>query len=138
MQEEDNDAFRRREERRFRTPSPTRAQTTPMSSPTVPETRDDVCRVAHDLCYLMTVESLKEALRTEGLQVSGVKDAQAWRLAYRLTELSTQGIGPTVKQMKYILWLYRTKDMRGRHILRYCEVNDKTRISALIHQWQSY
>ena len=138
MQEEDDDAFRRREERRLRTPSPTRAPLTPMSSPTVPETRDDVCRVAHDLCYLMTVESLKEALRTEGLQVSGVKDAQAWRLAYRLTELSTQGIGPTVKQMKYVLWLYRTKDMKGRHILRYCEVNDKTRISALIHQWQSY
>ena len=138
MQEEDEDAHHRRETRRMRTPSPTRTPLTPMSSPTVPDTRDDVCRVAHDLCMIMTVEALKEALRTEGLQVSGVKDAQAWRLAYRLTEISTQGIGPTVKQMKYILWLYRVKDMRGRHTLRYCEINDKGRISALIEQWKSY
>ena len=138
MQEEDEDAYQRRETRRVRTSSPTRAPLTPMSSPTVPETRDDICRVAHDLCMIMTVDALKEALRTEGLQVSGVKDAQACRLAYRLTELSTQGIGPTVKQMKYILWLYRVKDMRGRHTLKYCEINDKGRISALIEQWKSY
>ena len=137
MQEEDYDAQQRRYAQRQRTPSPMRDPLTPMSSPTVPETRDDVCRVAHDLCFLMTVESLKEALRTENLQVTGVKDAQAWRLAYRLTELSTQGIGPTVKQMKYVLWLYRVKDMKGRHTLRYCEVNDKSRISALINQWKS-
>ena len=57
----------------------------------------------------MTVESLKEGLRTEGLQVTGVKDAQAWRLGYRMAELSSQGVGPTTKQMKYILWLYRVK-----------------------------
>ena len=105
-------------------------------SPSIPESRDDVCRIAHDLCYLMTVESLKEGLRTEGLQVTGVKDAQAWRLAYRLAELSTQGIGPTAKQMKYILWLYRVKDMKGRHILRYCEISDKGRTSALIQAWK--
>ena len=138
MQDEDHDAYQRREAQRVRTPSPMRTPTSPRTSPTVPETRDDVCRVAHDLCMIMTVEALKEALRTEGLQISGAKDAQAWRLAYRLTELSQQGHGPTVKQMKYILWLYRVKDMKNRHSLRYCEVNDKTRISALIDQWRHY
>ena len=134
MQVEDRDAQQRREMQRVRTPSP--APETPMSSPTVPVSQDDVCRVAHDLCMLMNVESLKEALRTEGLQVSGVKDVQAWRLAYRMSELSLQGQGPTVKQMKYVLWLYRVKDMKNRHVLRYYEINDKGRISSLIDHWR--
>ena len=137
MVEEDSDALRRRQlQRRARTPSPRRESPAPMSSPSIPETGEDICRVAHDLCHLMTVESLKEGLRTEGLQVTGVKDSQAWRLGYRMAELSSQGVGPTTKQMKYVLWLYRVKDMKGRHILRYHEINDKGRISALIQAWK--
>ena len=136
MQEEDSDGQRRRELQRMRTPSPRRTSNTPESSPSIPETRDDITRIAHDLCMLMTVEALKEGLRTEGLAVSGLKDAQAWRLGYRLAELSVTSIGPTAKQMKYILWLWRVKDMQNRHQLRYCEVNDKGRISALINEWK--
>ena len=137
MQEEDHDGQVRRQMRMARTPSPRPPRVTPDSSPSIPESQDDVTRVAHDLCMLMTVEALKEGLRTEGLAVSGLKDAQAWRLGYRLSELSASSRGPTSKQMKFILWLWRVKDMQNRHQLRYCEVNDKSRISALIQEWNN-
>ena len=137
MEEEDHDGQVRRQLRRARTPSPRPPRTTPDSSPSIPESQDDVTRVAHDLCMLMTVEALKEGLRTEGLAISGLKDAQAWRLGYRLSELSASSRGPTSKQMKFILWLWRVKDMQNRHQLRYFEINDKSRISALIQEWNT-
>ena len=86
---------------------------------------------------IMTCEGLKEGLRTEGLQVSGLKTDQAARLGARLAQLSLLPTGPTVKQMRYILWLWRTKDLSGRYTVRYCEICDRRRISSLIHTWKS-
>ena len=83
----------------------------------------------------MTCESLKEGLRTEGLAVSGLKDDQARRLGTRLVELRYEASSPTIKQWKYVLWLWRNKNLSGRYMVRYCEVNHKERISALIAQW---
>ena len=85
----------------------------------------------------MTGESLREGLRTEGLPVSGLKDDQARRLGGRLAELVLADQGPTARQLRFVLWLWREKDMSGRHMLRYHEVCDRTRISALISQWNS-
>eukprot|EP00439_Symbiodinium_sp_Y106_P029222 s9476_g3.t1 len=59
------------------------------------------------------------------------------RLRGRLAELVLADQGPTVRQLRFVLWLWREKDMSGRHILRYYEVCDRTRISALISQWNS-
>ena len=140
MATEDYDARVRREQLRARTPSPRVVTTTPQTplswSPEREELPGQVQRVAQDMCMLMTGESLREGLRTEGLPVSGLKEDQARRLGSRISELVDTSNGPTVKQMKYVLWLWRHKDLHGRHTLRYCEVNDRQRISALIHQWK--
>ena len=126
---------------RIRTPSPQRRSLFPPASPITWSPTNDVLegeaqRVCHDVCMLMTCEYLREGLRTEGLQTSGLKDDQARRLGSRLLEIVSLPSGPTIKQIKYVLWLWRTKDMSGRHVLRYHEINDKSRISALIHAWK--
>ena len=80
----------------------------------------------------MTCEHLREGLRTEGLATSGVKDDLTRRLGGRLSDVMKLPTGPTIKQLKYILWLYRARDLSYKHTLRYCEIVDRSRISALI------
>ena len=125
-----------------RSPSPTRQNSGPPMSPTpwtpgnnIGQSVSELQRVCEDVCKLMTCESLKEGLRTEGLSVSGLKEDQARRLGSRLVELRHETSSPAIRQWKYILWLWRHKNLGGRHIVRYYEVNDKERISALISQW---
>ncbi|CAE7227151.1 unnamed protein product, partial [Symbiodinium sp. CCMP2456] len=57
------------------------------------------------------------SLRTEGLPVSGVKEDQARRLGDRLARLVMRYNGPTVKQLKYVLWLWRVRDLSWKHTL---------------------
>jgi len=92
-------------------------------------------RVCEDVCKLMTCECLKKGLRAEGLQVSGVTDALARRLAGKMVELSGDSASPTIRQWRYVFWLWRHRDLHGRHVLHYYEVNNKERTSALISQW---
>ena len=92
-------------------------------------------RACEDVCKLMTCENLKEALRTEGLPVSGLKNDQVHRLGARLAELVRTDQGPTARQLRYLLWLWRDRDMNGRHSLHYYEVCNRRRLSALIAQW---
>ena len=137
MAVEDSEATIRRGRARPRTPSP-RASTFTFQTPSTwsPERNDppgEVQRVAQDMCMLMTCEALREGLRTEGLPTSGLKEDQARRLGSRISELVDTAQGPTTKQMRYVLWLWRHRDLQGRHLLKYCEVADRTRISALIH-----
>ncbi|CAE7352090.1 unnamed protein product [Symbiodinium microadriaticum] len=143
MTSEDIDGQIRRERQRVRTPSPRTNPSVPVVSPGSMSSNDqgdyaEVTRVAKDLCMIMTCEALREGLRTEGLQVSGLKTDQAARLGSRLAELSLLPSGATLRQMKYVLWLWRSKDMSGRYAVRYCELNDRRRISALIHAWKSW
>ena len=123
--------------RRMRTPSPSRRTLqSPMWSPPSRDQEDsptEVQRVCEDSCALMTVEGLREGLRTEGLPVSGVKQDLARRLGVRLSQLVSTPTGPTLRQLKYVLWLYRHRDLGCKHVLRYYEIVDKTRLSALIH-----
>ena len=143
MTSEDIDGQIRRERQRVRTPSPRTNPSMPVASPGSMSSNDqgdyaEVTRVAKDLCMIMTCEALREGLRTEGLQVSGLKTDQAARLGSRLAELSLLPSGATLRQMKYVLWLWRSKDMSGKYAVRYCELNDRRRISALIHAWKSW
>ena len=108
-------------------PMPSRAQ--------LADSDGETQRACEDVCKLMTCECLREALRSEGLPVSGLKDDQARRLGARLAQLVQTDHGPTARQLRYVLWLWRDRDMSGRHTLHYYEVCDKRRISALIAQW---
>lgn len=135
-----------------RMPTPTAARESPRTpSPRIqpmrlsPEARatgrspvilwDEQVRISEDVCKLMTCECLREGLRSEGLLVSGLKDDQVHRLGGRLAELSRTDGGPTIKQLRYVLWLWREKDLNGRYTLHYYEVCDRTRVSSLIAQW---
>ena len=96
-------------------------------------------RVATDMLLLLTVEDLKEGLRVEGLPVSGVKPDLAARLAQVLNifEDDREDSLPTVRQTKYVLWLFRQKNLKGRVKLHWETVNDRARISQWIERWRT-
>ena len=125
-------------DQRHRSPSPARRPSVPLSSPGASSSRDvieipgEALRVCVDTCALMTCEHLREGLRTEGLMTSGVKEDLTRRLGARLSEVTKLPTGPTMKQLKYVLWLYRVRDLSHKHMLHYCEIVDRCRISALI------
>ena len=126
--------------RPVRSPSPTRRSPVPRASPEsqssgaeLVDSEQEIVRVCVDTCALMTCEHLKEGLRSEGLAVSGLKGDQTQRLGSRLAQLVALPTGPTVKQLRYVLWLWRAKDLAYKHVLRYHEIVDRTRISSLIH-----
>ena len=128
----------RETQRRTRTPTPPRRTIPPSPTRSSPgaayeDTPTELQRVCEDTCGLMTVDSLKEGLRTEGLPVTGVKQDLARRLGARMGEITATSTGPTVRQLKYVLWLYRHRDLGWKHVLKYYELVDRTRVSALIH-----
>ena len=73
-------------------------------------------RVTFDMLMLFRVEGLKAGLREEGLHLSGLKEDLARRLATRLTgPLDREPTSlPSVRQMKYVLWLWRNRSLAGR------------------------
>ena len=122
-----------------RTPPPTR-RTQPWESPGIAESsgidfspreegqfEDD--RVCNDVLLLLTVDHLREGLRHEGLMTSGLKNDLSRRLADRLLTLMRANNGPTIRQLKYVLWLWRHGNVSGRYQLRWSDVNNRTRIS---------
>ena len=123
-----------------RTPSPRRTGNVPVASPGARSSNDEwfevpeeALRVCVDVCNLMTCEHLKEGLRTEGLPTSGLKEDLNRRLGERLSTLMKSTSGPTIRQLRYVLWLWRSRDLSYKHSLRYHEIVDRNRISALIH-----
>ena len=130
----------------FHSPPPTR-RGQPWESPGIvessgidfsPETEgqfeDD--RVCKDALQLLTVEHLREGLRQEGLMTTGVKDGLTRRLADRLVSQVGVSPGPTLRQLKYVLWLWRPGHVSGRYQLRWSDVNNRTRVSNFIHAWK--
>ena len=99
----------------------------------IPDVIGEALRVSIDTCGLMTSEHLREGLRTEGLMTSGLKEDLTRRLRSRLADVMKLPSGPTIRQLKYILWLYRARDLSYKHALRYCEIVDRGRVSSLIH-----
>ena len=95
--------------------------------------RDRVCT---DVLLLMTSEHLKEGLRHEGAQTTGLKADLARRLGGYLVGCMDQANGPTIRQLKYVLWLWRHGNVAGRYQLRWNDVNNKRRISHFIHIWK--
>ena len=95
-------------------------------------------RVVKDLLHLATVEELRVGLRHENLTQRGIKHELVGRLANRLQELEDQ-VGeerPTVKQMKYVLWLWRERTLNYKVHLAWDDVRTKERISLAIDRWK--
>ncbi|CAE7329845.1 TY5A [Symbiodinium sp. CCMP2592] len=93
-------------------------------------------RLSTDVLQLFTVESLKEGLRHEGMAVSGLKVDLARRLSSKLVTRMSTRYGPTQRQLRYILWLWRHSGISARYVLKWEDINDKVRISNLIHEWK--
>ena len=91
-------------------------------------------RVVKDTLSLMTVEALQQALRRTGHPVTGLKQDLVARLSPEL-DLREPGPGsmqPSKKQLKYVLWLWRERDLTGRVALKWEDVSTRTAISSWI------
>ena len=93
-------------------------------------------RLSRDVLMLLTVEQLKEGLRQEGLAVSGIKADMVRRLSDNLVTKMMTRQGPTQRQLRYVLWLWRHGNVSGRYQLKWEDVNDRVRVSSFIHAWK--
>ena len=97
----------------------------------VDETQEERERVAFDTLQLMFSEDLRTGLRLEGLPVSGLKEDLARRLSVPLVASDV-----TNKQLRYVLFLWRSKSLSGRCKLRWEDLNTKQRVSRWIATWK--
>ena len=113
---------------------------TPMSSPSTTsqgeEPEDEIQRVSRDLLMLMSCEGLREGLRLEGCHVSGIKEDLASRLGRILAQKVIRHRSPTVKQLRFLLYLWRHRDLSGKVIFTWANLADKQSTSRTIAHWQ--
>ena len=88
-------------------------------------------RVCHDVLALMVCEDLRAALRHEGLAVSGLKED----LIVRLVPVLHTG-SSTSRQLKYVLYIWRTRSLDYRCKLLWNDINDRGRISLWTARWK--
>ena len=93
-------------------------------------------RVIHDTLKLMTVERLQQALRFLGMPVTGLKADLIERLSVQLghQEPGAGSTQPTTKQLKFVLCLWRKRDLQGRVVLTWDDVATRSAISDWIHR----
>ena len=117
--------------------------TTPINSAFSPGEKDrqvrpdEGLRVCVDTILLMRLEEIKEGLRLNGLVVTGVKQDAALRLAHVLEAQLGSGSGPTLRQMRYLLWLWRDRNLAGRTLLSWSCLRTRGDTSRTISRWKS-
>ena len=98
---------------------------------------DEYERLCKDTIMLMRCEEIKDGLRHHGLRTSGLKEDMATRLAVEMNARRDHSQSPTARQLRYLLWLWRSKDLNGRILLHYTSLQNKTEASRTIHAWKS-
>ena len=93
-------------------------------------------RVVKDVLKLLSCEELKAALRSQGYLTSGLKEDLIARLAPVFDPSSERSNLPTLRQLKFVLWLWREKDLQRRCRLRWTDVFTKISISQFLHLWK--
>ena len=124
-----------------------RITTTPSSSPgeldgwsitdSYPSGDGEDVRVLNDMIAIMRVEDIRVGLRELGLPTSGVKVDVTNRLATAMSGSLRSTTSPTLRQCRYILWLWRHKDLSGRALLTWECIRTRVEISRTIHRWKS-
>ena len=104
------------------------------STPT--PTTEELERVCVDTIMLMRCEEIRPALRASSLPTSGLKEDLAHRLGQVLASRVRSG-GPTVRQLKYLLFLWRSRDLAGKILLNWDQLQDRVRTSQTIHRWKT-
>ncbi|OLQ10709.1 Retrovirus-related Pol polyprotein from transposon TNT 1-94 [Symbiodinium microadriaticum] len=95
-------------------------------------------RLVRDVLSLLLVDELQKALRLQGLMVSGVKED----LISRLGETLVHDFGelpsrlPTDRQLRYVLWIWRHHDLKGRVLLKWEDISSRRVTSAWIERWK--
>ena len=97
---------------------------------------DEAARVCVDTIMLMRLEEIREGLRLNGLMLSGVKADAAARLAEVIRAQLGTGSGPTLRQMKYLLWLWRERNLSGRTLLSWSCLRSRGDASRTIARWK--
>ena len=97
--------------------------------------REEVQRVCYDVVSLMRCEEIREALRLHGLQTSGLKGDQCTRLSNVMVANYGNSRSPTVRQYRYLLWLWRHRSLQGRVLLSWNAMRDRETTSRTIHTW---
>ena len=98
---------------------------------------DEYERLCKDTIMLMRCEEIKDGLRHHGLRTSGLKEDMATRLAVEMNARRDHSQSPTARQLRYLLWLWRSKDLNGRILLHYISLQNKTEASRRLHAWKS-
>ena len=102
--------------------------------------QSDRGRLCRDMIMLMTVENIKQGLRSEGLSLSGLKPELAGRLTVKLlpqTGFEVPGRRlPTDSQMRCVLWLWQHRRLQMRCNLVWSDLATKEAISRWIHHWK--
>ena len=97
----------------------------------------DRYQVCVDTIMLMVVEEIKNGLREEGLALAGAKETLARRLADILydKQFPNREI-TTTRQLKYILYLWRTRELAYKTRLKWTDINARHRASKWIGYWR--
>ena len=93
-------------------------------------------RVVKDVLKLLTCEELRAALRGQGYVTSGVKEDLVERLSGVFSLSSERADLPTLRQLKFVLWLWREKNLRQRCLLRWTDIFTKTAVSQWLFRWK--
>ena len=93
-------------------------------------------RVVTDVLRLLTCEELKAALRSQGLLTTGLKDDLILRFSRSFSPESGRPDMPTVRQLKFLLWLWREKSLKQKCLLRWTDIFTKTAISQWLFRWK--
>ena len=112
---------------------------TATSSPGPSEGREDtadVFQVCCDTAMMMRCEELRESLRLNHLPTKGRKEELASRLASLMTDTSSP-TSPTVKQYKYLLYLWRHNDLSGKVLLTWHNIRTREEASRTIRSWKN-
>ena len=94
-------------------------------------------RVCYDTIMLMRLEEIKEGLRLNDLLVSGVKTDAAARLSEVIYQQFGTNSGPTIRQLRYLLWLWRERDLNGRILLTWSNLASRVETSRTIARWKT-
>ncbi|CAE7325391.1 unnamed protein product [Symbiodinium sp. KB8] len=115
----------------------TTRRTPPSGTDTTTDANMEAMRVCVDTIMLMRLEEIREGLRLNGLMLSGVKTDAAARLAEVIRVQVGSNQGPTLRQMRYLLWLWRDRGLQGRTLLTWSCLRTRADTSRTIAHWKS-
>ena len=83
----------------------------------------------------MTAQHLREGLVTEGLPTTGIKCDLVRRLGDRLGDEPPPNHIPTTRQLRYVLYTWRHRQVAGRTQLMWVHLATRSATSEWLARW---